>query len=80
MKAYHQIKMREDDIEKTAVITPFGLFEYVYMPFGLRNAGATFQRFMDHIFLGVDFVFAYLDDILIFSDNEEQHLEHLEKY
>ena len=49
------------------------------MPFGLRNAGATFQRFIDNLFLGVDFVFAYLDDLLVYSENEEQHLEHLEK-
>lgn len=55
------------DIEKTAVTTLFGLFEYLRMPFGLKNAPQTYQRFMDTIFQDFDFVIRYLDDILIFS-------------
>ena len=78
LKAYHQIPYKEDDIEKTAVISPFGLYEYLYMPFGLRNASCTFQRYMNNLFLNVDCAFVYLDDILIFSETPEQHLKDLE--
>ena len=71
--------MREEDIEKTAVPTPFGLFEYVHMPFGLQNATATFQQFMDNIFMNMKCVFIYLDDILIYSEDKEQHLKDLKE-
>ncbi|XP_037919513.1 uncharacterized protein K02A2.6-like [Hermetia illucens] len=77
IRAFYQILMAEEDIEKTAVITPFGLFEFLVMTFGLRNAGQTFQRLMDKALRGLDFAVSYIDDILIASDNFEQHLEHL---
>jgi hypothetical protein len=69
--------MHPADIEKTAVTTPFGLFEFTRLPFGLRNAGNTFQRMMDRVLAGLDFSFVYLDDIVLASHSVEEHLVHL---
>ena len=67
----------EGDVPKTAIVTPFGLFEFLQMPFGLRNAAQTFQRMMDWIFNGLPYCFVYLDDILVSSANRADHLQHL---
>jgi len=77
LKAYHQISVAKEDVPKTAVITPFGLFEFVYMTFGLRNAAQSFQRYIHSALRNLDFVYAYIDDILIASSTEEKHKNHL---
>lgn len=80
-KGFHQIMMDEKDIEKTAFSTPLGHFEYIRMPFGLKNAPATFQRMMNHV-LG-EYInkvcVIYMDDILVFSTSLEEHFDSLSK-
>ena len=76
---YNQIAMHPDDKEKTAFTNPWGTFMYDKMPFGMMNAGATFQRAMDIDFVGEKekFVVIYLDDITVFSQSDDEHLKHL---
>ena len=77
---FHQIRMKPSDVEKTAFNTKYGQFEYLVMPMGACNAPATFQSLMNDIFHDCidDFLCVYIDDLLIFSKDEESHMRHLE--
>ena len=78
-KGYWQVPMAEDSREKTAFITPQGLFQFTVMPFGLQGAPATFQRMMDRLVASMAaFCAAYLDDLVIFSNSWEEHLSHID--
>jgi hypothetical protein len=78
---YNQIMVHPDDQENIAFKTPWGTFMYAKMPFGLMNAGATFQRAMDIDFSDekVKFIFIYLDDITVYPVSYEEHLKHLRR-
>ena len=79
LRGYHQLPVHEQDKWKTAFLTHHGLFHYNYMPFGLKNAPAVFQRFMDKILGSLRWTAAlcYIDDVIIFSSSLEEHVTHI---
>ena len=78
-RGYWQVPMVEDSRPLTAFVTPFGLYQFGVMPFGLNGAPATFQRLMDQVIRGLhEFSAAYLDDLIIFSSTWKDHLQHVQ--
>ena len=78
-RAYHQVPVAECDQVKTTINTTLGLFKFVRMPFGLKNAGSYFMRNIHHVLKGLQFVFIYMDDLMIASRSFEDHICHLKQ-
>jgi hypothetical protein len=78
---YHQLRILPSNIPKTTFITKYGLYEFTVMSFGLMNAPAYFMYLMNIVFMDYldKFVVVFIDDILIYSRNEQEHEEHLRK-
>ena len=77
---YHQLRIKDSDVQKTSFKCQFGQFEFLVMPFGLTNAPSAFQRWMNHVLQPHKntFILVYLDDVLIFSNSLDEHLRHLD--
>ena len=77
---YHQVPVKDEDIPKTAFVTRYGQFEYLTMPMGLTNSGGTFQRLMEIVLQGLQWhtCLIYLDDVIVFSTDFDQHMERVE--
>ncbi len=78
-QGYHHIGLSEEAQLKSTFVTPLGKYKYKRVPFGLSQAPAYFQQLINTILTGLEYAFAYLDDILIYSTSEEEHLKHLEE-
>ena len=80
LKGYWQVPLTPRAKEVTAFVTPTGFFQYKVMPFGLKNAPATFQRIIHQVLAGLEGCEGYIDDIVIFSDTWEQHLQRIQQF
>jgi hypothetical protein len=78
---YHQLRIRPSDIPKTTFITKYGIYEFTVMSFGLTNALAYFMYLMNNVFMDYldKFIVVFIEDILIYFQNEQEHEEHLRK-
>ena len=76
---YYHIALGKDSRAKTAFVMPFGKYKFLMVPFGLAQAPAYFQLLINQVLEGLPFAMTYLDDIIIFSNNEEEHLLHIEE-
>ena len=75
---YHNIALDDDAIKKTAFVMPFGKYKYLKVPFGLAQVPTYFQNLMNKVLNRPHFILAYLDDVIIFSELDEQHLKHIQ--
>ena len=77
--SYHQVRIKDEDIHKIAFRIRYGHYEFIWVPFGLTNAPATFMCLVNSVFSRYleKFVLVFLDDIIVYSKNEEEHAEHL---
>ena len=76
---YYHIALGKDSRAKTAFVTPFGKYKFLQVPFGLAQAPAFFQHLMNKVLDNYPFAMMYLDDIIIFSNTEEEHLAHIKE-
>ncbi len=78
---YWQVEMESESIHKTAFVTQSGLYEFLRLPFGLKNSAASFQRLMEFVLkdLKGNMCFVYIDDIVVYSKTEKEHLNHLKE-
>ena len=76
---YHQLRIKDEDIQKTAFRTRYGHYEFLVMPFGVTNAPSVFMSLMNNIFHSVldQYVVIFIDNILVYSPDEAKHEEHL---
>ena len=80
LKGYWQVPLTERAKEVSAFITPDGFFQYKVMPFGMRNAPATFQRLINHVIQGLKGCEAYIDDVIVYSDSWKEHIEQISTF
>ena len=79
-KGYYQVRMKEEDQPKTAFCSPYGKFQFTRVPFGLKNATALFQRFMERVLLSCrGYADAYIDEIVVYSMNRKEHMGHINR-